>query len=137
MKFSKRHLLKTFSWRIIGTLDTLIFSFLISGDINLSVKLSSFTFFTKMIWYYVHERIWFNSKIRNNSKRHIYKTFTWRIIGTMDTFIIGFLLTGSLSSSIQIGGTETISKMILYFLHEKMWYNINFGIENRVNKRSN
>ena len=55
-------------------------------------------------------------------KRHIEKTISWRIIGTIDTVIISGLITGSWVAGLAIGGVEVISKMVLYFLHERAWY---------------
>jgi uncharacterized membrane protein len=55
-------------------------------------------------------------------KRHILKTITWRIIGTIDTIILSWLLTGSWTIGLSIGGLETITKMVLYFLHERVWF---------------
>jgi uncharacterized membrane protein len=62
-------------------------------------------------------------------KRHIAKTISWRIIGTIDTVIISGLITGSWGAGLAIGGVEIISKMVLYFLHERMWYKFSkFGV---------
>ena len=77
-KFSKRHLAKTVSWRIVGTLDTLVFALLLTGDMNTSLSLSGYTIITKMIWYYLHERAWFRASISNANSRHLIKTFTLR-----------------------------------------------------------
>lgn len=55
-------------------------------------------------------------------KRHILKTITWRIIGTIDTIILSWLLTGSWQIGLSIGGLETITKMVLYFIHERVWF---------------
>ena len=131
MKFSKRHIAKSLSWRLIGTIDTFISAWLITGDLNEGLNLSVITTFTKLIWYYIHERYWFNSSIANSNKRHIIKTFSWRGIGTIDTFFFSWILTGNPLTSLKIGGVETISKMILYFGHEKLWYKINFGLDMR------
>ncbi len=136
MKVAKRHIAKTFSWRAIGTLDTLLFAWLLSGDVEKGVSISAYTIITKMIWYYLHERAWFRSTIRNPNKRHIYKTFTWRFIGTLDTIIISWIILGDISVGLQIGGAETITKMILYFFHEKLWYRINFGLDHRKNRKA-
>jgi uncharacterized membrane protein len=57
-------------------------------------------------------------------KRHIAKTISWRIIGTIDTVIISGLITGSWGAGLAIGGVEVISKMVLYFLHERAWYKL-------------
>ena len=136
-KFSKRHLAKTVSWRIVGTLDTLVFALLLTGDMKTSLNLSGYTFITKMIWYYLHERAWFRTSISDANSRHLIKTFTWRGIGTLDTILISFLLTGDGALGLQIGGVETISKMILYFFHEKLWYRINFGLDRRKKRKEN
>lgn len=63
-------------------------------------------------------------------KRHLIKTITWRILGTLDTIIISWVITGSAAIGAAIGGVEVITKMILYFLHERAWYKFSdFGIE--------
>lgn len=56
--------------------------------------------------------------------RHGLKTITWRLIGTMDTIIISRIVTGSWIAGFSIGGIEVISKMILYFFHERVWYKL-------------
>lgn len=132
MKISKRHIAKSFSWRFIGTLDTFVFAWIITGDLNEGLNLSGITTFTKLVWYYIHERFWFNSLIKDSNKRHIIKTFSWRGIGTIDTLFFGWLITGSPLTGLKIGGAETVSKMILYFGHEKLWYKINYGLDKRI-----
>ena len=63
--------------------------------------------------------------------RHLAKTITWRITGTIDTMLIGWLVTGSLEVGAMIGGIEVITKMILYYTHERVWYKyIKFGVKN-------
>ena len=65
-----------------------------------------------------------------NYKRHVAKTITWRIIGTLDTMIIAWIITGSLEWGLAIGGIEIFTKMILYFLHERAWYKFSkFGLK--------
>ena len=46
-------------------------------------------------------------------KRHVAKTITWRIVGTLDTMIVGWLITGNPITGLKIGGIELITKMIL------------------------
>ena len=67
-------------------------------------------------------------------KRHLAKTITWRIIGTIDTMILGWLVTGDPITGLKIGGLEILSKMVLYFIHERIWYKMNFGLPNRNNR---
>lgn len=54
-------------------------------------------------------------------KKAILKTISWRIIGTIDTFVVSWILTGNLSLGLAIGGVEVISKLILYYFHERIW----------------
>jgi adenylylsulfate kinase len=54
--------------------------------------------------------------------RHILKAVSWRIVGTIDTMIISFILTRSVSVGIAIGGFEVFTKTFLYYLHERFWY---------------
>lgn len=130
LKLSKRHIVKTISWRCIGTLDTLLLSWLITNDLSLGFKISGFEVITKMILYYTHERFWFKSSFSESSKRHVYKTFSWRFLATADTIFIGWMISGDPFIGLQIGFAEVITKMILYFFHEKVWYKFNFGLEN-------
>lgn len=67
-------------------------------------------------------------------KRHIVKTVTWRIIGTLDTILIGWLISGDPIIGVKIGFLEIFTKMLLYFIHERVWYRSNFGL-NLVRKK--
>lgn len=134
MIFHKRHFIKSISWRIIGTLDTLILSYVLTGSMSFSLSISGVDFFSKLILYYFHERIWFISKIRNANKRHLFKTFSWRAVGSLTTFIVALIVTGNPLTGFKIGFVETLTKMILYYAHEKMWYRISFGLIERKSK---
>ena len=68
-------------------------------------------------------------KTKLSRKRHILKTITWRIVGTIDTIVIGGLITGDWTIGLSIGGIEVISKMILYYIHERVWYKSKFGVK--------
>ena len=129
MKISKRHIAKSLTWRLIGTLDTLLVAWLISNDLSEGLSISGITTLTKLLWYYMHERLWFNSSIIDSNKRHIVKTFSWRGIGTLDTILFGWLITGNSLTGFKIGGIEMISKMLLYYAHERLWYRTNYGLD--------
>ena len=65
-------------------------------------------------------------------KRHIVKTITWRIVGTLDTFLLSWLITGSIKIGAAISVVEIVTKMILYYLHERAWYKLSrFGIDDK------
>ena len=126
-----RHALKSISWRIIGTLDTFLLSYILTGSMSFGLSISGFDFFSKLLLYYFHERIWFLSKIRNANKRHLIKTFSWRAVGSLTTLIVAWIVTGNPLTGFKIGLLETLTKMILYYIHEKTWYRISFGLIER------
>ena len=96
-------------------------------------KIGGLEIITKMILYFFHERIWFKSSLKNAVKRHIIKTISWRIIGTLDTMFLAWLITGNPVMGIKIGAAEIISKMMLYYVHEKLWYKTSFGLRKNNN----
>jgi uncharacterized membrane protein len=53
-----RSLVKAVSWRLTGSLDTMIISFLVTGKIRWALTISGVELFTKIFLYYVHERVW-------------------------------------------------------------------------------
>ena len=128
MKLINRHIAKTISWRIVGTLDTMFLSWVITGDLKVGMQIGLADVIIKMVLYYLHERAWFQSSIKNSNKRHLFKTVTWRVIGTITTIILSFWILGNSTNSFQIGGAETLTKTILYYFHEKFWYRLSFGL---------
>lgn len=64
-------------------------------------------------------------------KRHIMKTITWRLVGTIDTILIGWVISGNPLIGLKIGSVEIITKMILYYLHERVWYKSKFGVRKK------
>ena len=73
------------------------------------------------------------NKSKVNIARHVLKTITWRIIGTVDTILIGWLVSGDPMVGLTIGSFEVVTKMILYFIHERLWYKINIGVKRDEN----
>ena len=68
--------------------------------------------------------------------RHLAKTVTWRIVGTIDTMILAWVISGSPVTGLKIGAAEVVTKMILYYLHERVWYKINFGLDRRKERKN-
>ncbi len=60
-------------------------------------------------------------------RRSMVKAVSWRTIGTLDTIIISYVLTGQIRTALSIGGIEIFTKMILYFFHERIWNTIKWG----------
>ena len=133
----KRHLAKTVTWRLVGTADTIVLAWIISGNAYTGLKIGFAEVVTKMILYYFHERLWFGVKLGVNAngdqskRRHLAKTVSWRMIGTLDTMVLAWIITGNPLTGFKIGVAEVITKMILYYLHERVWYKLDFGIKER------
>ena len=135
-KSHKRHIAKSVTWRVVGTVDTIVLSWIITGNPLTGLKIGFTEVITKMLLYYFHERIWFNIRSGitvsgESRKRHIAKTISWRVVGTLDTMTIAWIITGNPMTGLKIGLVEVITKMVLYYLHERIWYRSNFGLEDR------
>lgn len=53
-----RSIIKAFSWRLTGTVDTILISWLITGKLHIALSIGFVELFTKIFLYYCHERIW-------------------------------------------------------------------------------
>jgi len=139
-KSSKRHIAKAVTWRVVGTLDTMMISWFITGNPITGLKIGLFEVVSKMVLYYFHERVWYRinlSKagiIRESRKRHMAKTITWRGVGTADTMLLSWIITGNPLVGVKIGLSELLTKMVLYYLHERVWYRFSYGLEGRDTK---
>jgi len=134
----KRHIAKAVTWRAVGTLDTIIISWIMTGNPFTGLKIGFSETITKMLLYYAHERVWIrvnldkNKELKESRLRHIIKTITWRLIGTIDTILLSWLISGDVFTGLKIGGAELATKPILYYLHERVWYKSSYGIGREI-----
>lgn len=68
-------------------------------------------------------------KAKESVSRSVIKAISWRILGTIDTVMIAFFMSGEWRLALSIGLAEWISKMILYVLHERIWCQIYWGMK--------
>lgn len=59
--------------------------------------------------------------------RSVAKAISWRAVGTIDTMIISYLVTGKLKYALSIGFVEWFTKIFLFYLHERAWHKIPYG----------
>lgn len=59
--------------------------------------------------------------------RSLVKAISWRVTGSVDTFVLSWLVTGSLGFAGSIASIEVFTKITLYYLHERAWAVIPFG----------
>lgn len=65
-----------------------------------------------------------NKEIKENREsrlRSLLKGITWRILGTLDTMLISYFVTGKWTFALSIASIEVITKFILYYFHERAW----------------
>ncbi|OIP82939.1 MAG: hypothetical protein AUK44_06725 [Porphyromonadaceae bacterium CG2_30_38_12] len=65
--------------------------------------------------------------MKEKNYRSLLKSISWRLTGTLDTFIISYLVTGHVKLAISISGIEIVTKISLYYLHERIWNKVNIG----------
>lgn len=139
-----RSIVKGATWRVIGTLDTIFLSFVFTGKIGKALTIGAIELFTKILLFYLHERIWMRLAFGSEEKiingvlvkeekhyRSLVKGISWRIVGSLDTFWIAlFVNRGSehaAQTAFYIAATEVITKVLLYWLHERAWLNVKWG----------
>lgn len=150
----RRSVIKAISWRIVGTIDTFLLSYLLitfigplfgmdaSHNPAQVAQMAGFIAIaevvTKLVIYTVHEQIWTRipwglSVLSHGSpERHsrtLVKTATWRVLASLDTMLLAWFFTGNVLTAISIGGLEVITKLILYFFHERVWLRLSYGLQ--------
>ena len=64
-------------------------------------------------------------------QRTLAKTVTWRILATMTTALLVYLFTGDFTLALEVGALEVILKLLLYYLHERGWSYIPWGLKQK------
>jgi uncharacterized membrane protein len=67
------------------------------------------------------------NRYREAHTRSFAKAISWRITGSVDTFLLSWLISGNLKIAGGIAGTEMITKIVLYYLHERAWHIVPWG----------
>lgn len=67
-------------------------------------------------------------KPNSNPRRSIVKAISWRVVGSIDTAFWGWFFTGSFKIAGSIALFEVVTKLALYYLHERAWSLSRFGL---------
>jgi adenylylsulfate kinase len=62
--------------------------------------------------------------LRESHTRSLVKAISWRALGTIDTFVLSWIITGRVDLAAAIGGVEIITKTALFYMHERAWTRI-------------
>ena len=65
--------------------------------------------------------------MNDTAVRSLAKAVSWRITGTLDTFLVSWLITGQVLLASGIAFTEIMTKVFLFWLHERVWNRITWG----------
>jgi uncharacterized membrane protein len=123
-----RSLAKAVSWRAVGTADTFLWGLLITHHPMAAGAIASLETFTKIALFYLHERVWRIFKWMPNARRRsLVKAVSWRLLGSMDTFLLSLLVTGSAKYAVSIASGEALTKIVLYYIHERVWRRVAWG----------
>ena len=68
-----------------------------------------------------------DDKVSEKPIRSIVKAISWRVIGTLDTLVVSYFLTREIIVATSIASVDFITKLILYFFHERVWNRIKWG----------
>jgi len=64
--------------------------------------------------------------------RSLIKAVSWRLVGSIDTFVISYLVTGKLVFAASIASVETVTKVILFYGHERIWAAVPWGRADKI-----
>jgi uncharacterized membrane protein len=59
--------------------------------------------------------------------RSVAKAISWRAVGTVDTMVVSYIVTGQVKWALSIGAVELFTKVFLFYVHERAWHRIPFG----------
>ena len=125
-----RSLAKAVSWRFVGSMDTFLISLVLTGNLVWAGTIASVETLTKIVLFYLHERVWRRVPWGADDGHHlraVVKGASWRAVGTADTFMLSWLITGHLGSAASIASVETFTKIALFYLHEQAWARVPWG----------
>ena len=63
----------------------------------------------------------------DTTNRSLVKTVSWRLTGSGSTFLISYIISGSIAIASSIAVLQITANTILYFIHERIWNNIKWG----------
>ncbi len=123
-----RSVVKGVSWRIVGTIDTFAWSWLITHEPVKAGAIASLEVFTKVALFYAHERLWRIVAISPHARwRSLAKAVSWRFVGSLDTFFLSWIVTGNGQYAVSIASVEALTKIALYYVHERAWRRVKWG----------
>ena len=66
--------------------------------------------------------------MRESHLRSLVKAVSWRVLGTLVTMLISYVITQRISFAIYIGVFEFLAKVGFFYLHERLWNAVSYGV---------
>lgn len=133
----RRSVAKTLTVRVCFTLSHLLNGYIVTGALILGAQIAGVAALVNMLLFWAHERVWnfvqWNRKPKDTAMfldgqpRTISKSITWRLVITINNFLIPYLLTGSWKTAAAFLGLATIMNIIVYYTHERVWNMVTWG----------
>ena len=64
---------------------------------------------------------------RESHLRSVLKAVSWRVLATLTTMVIAYIVIGDIRDALKIGAVEVVAKMFIYYFHERAWAQIPLG----------
>jgi uncharacterized membrane protein len=133
----QRTIAKTLTIRVLFTLSHILNGYIVTGDFIIGAQIAGVAALINMTLFWLHDRGWefanWNRKPEDTKifvdghPRTISKSITWRILITINNFMIPFIMTGSWQSAVAFLGIATVMNLIIYYAHERVWNIIRWG----------
>ena len=65
-----------------------------------------------------------NHVAKETRARSLLKALSWRIVATVTTAIIAYIITGDVDTAVAIGSIEFVLKFFIYYAHERAWQSV-------------
>jgi len=140
MKYNELHLrsiIKTVTVRVLFTMSHFLNGFIVSGTWIMGAQIAGAAAVVNAFLFWLHERSWnylqWNRKswdaklFYEGQPRTISKSISWRVIISINNFLIPYLITGSWKSAAAFLGIATLLNIVIYYSHERIWNRISWG----------
>ena len=133
----QRSIAKTLTIRVLFSLSHLINGFIVSGSWIIGAQILGIAAVVNMSLHWAHERVWnwvqWNRKPGDTSMfldgqpRTISKSITWRVLITVNNFLIPYITTGSWKAAVAFLTIATVMNIVIYYTHERVWNRVSWG----------
>ena len=136
---NKRSITKMITYKLSVLIEGSLVTYLITGNLELSILLQSTKQFIMLFAYYFHERIWDkiswgrNINDEDSNKRSISKMISYKILIIIIGLSVTYALTGDLTLTLLITASKNITSAIVYYIHERIWAKSKWGMIEKEN----